>query len=255
MTEKSTWEEFFDAHAPVYEDNVFTKNTIREVDFLLEELSLQSGSSILDVGCGTGRHCIELAKRGYAVTGLDLSSEMLARAADAAKSAGVNVNWIRSDATQFSLPEKYDGAICLCEGAFGLLGQRDDSIGQPLSILCNIARCLKPQAKVVLTVLNAMALIRKYTNKDVAEGRFDPLTMVESSEHPPREGLPPIAVRERAFVPTELNLFFRFAGMYVLDIWGGTAGNWGRRTLDLDEMEIMVVACKTVEPLAAEDDL
>ncbi len=253
MTEKSTWEAFFDAHAPIYEDNIFTKNTIREVDFLLEELSLQPGGSILDVGCGTGRHSIELAKRGYAVTGLDLSSEMLARAADAAKSAAVNVDWIRSDATGFSLPKKYDGAVCLCEGAFGLLGQGDDSIGQPLSILCNIARCLKPQAKAVLTVLNATAMIRRYTNKDIAEGRFDPMTMVESSECPPREGLPPVAVRERAFVPTELVLLFRLAGMSVLNIWGGTAGNWGRRTLDLDEMEIMIVACKTAEPSAAGD--
>ena len=125
--EKSTWEAFFDAHAPVYEDNVFTKNTAREVDFLLEELSLRPGGSILDVGCGTGRHSIELAKRGYAVTGMDLSSEMLARAADTARAAGVNVNWIHADATRFTLPGKYDGAICLCEGAFGLLGQGDDA--------------------------------------------------------------------------------------------------------------------------------
>jgi hypothetical protein len=96
-------------------------------------------------------------------------------------------------------------------------------------------------------------MIRRYTNKDVAEGKFDPLTMVESSECPPREGHPPIAVRERAFVPTELVLLFRLAGMSVLNIWGGTAGNWGRRGLDLDEMEIMVVASKTEEPLDASD--
>lgn len=251
MPEKKTWERFFDAHAPIYEDNVFTKNTVHEVDFLLDELRLPPGGSVLDVGCGTGRHSIELAKRGYAVTGIDLSSEMLARAADAAKTASVNVDWIHADATRFTLPGKYDCAICLCEGAFGLLGQGDDPISQPLSILGNISRSLKPQAKSVFTVLNGAAMFRKYQNKDVAEGRFDPLTMVVSSEHPPREGLPAVAVRERAFVPTELVLLFRLAGMSVLNMWGGTAGNWGRRTIDLDEIEIMIVARKTAEPLPA----
>ncbi|HOT07702.1 MAG TPA: methyltransferase domain-containing protein [Methanotrichaceae archaeon] len=253
MIEKSTWEEFFDAHAPVYEDNVFTKNTILEVDFLVEEFALQPGSSILDIGCGTGRHSIELAKRGYAVTGLDLSSEMLSRAAAAAKSAGVNVNWIRANAAKFSPPGKYDGAVCLCEGAFGLLGRNDDSIYQPLSILCNISRSLKPQAKAVFTVLNGVAMIRRHSNEDVAKGRFDPLTMVESSECPPGEGLLPVAVRERAFVPTELVMLFCLAGMDVLNMWGGTAGNWGRRPLDLDEMEIMIVARKTAEPSVVGD--
>ena len=250
MPEKKTWERFFDAHAPIYEDNVFTKNTVQEVDFLLEELDLQPGGSIFDVGCGTGRHSIELAKRGYAVTGLDLSSEMLARAAIAAKAADVQVQWLHSDATQFSFPGRYDAAVCLCEGAFGLLGQGDDPIDQPLSILCNISRSLKPQAKAVLTVLNATAMLRKYQNKDVVEGRFDPLTMVQSSEYPPREGLPAVALRERAFVPTELILLFRLAGMSVLNMWGGTAGKWGRRPLDLDEIEMMIVARKTAEPVA-----
>lgn len=248
MTGKSEWEEFFDAHAPIYEENIFTKNTLREVDFLIEELAIEKGGSILDVGCGTGRHSIELARRGYAVSGVDLSSEMLARAKAAARSLGVNVNWIHSNATSFSLPDKYDGAICLCEGAFGLLGKSDDPLGQPLSILSNISRSLRPQAKAVLTVLNGLAMIRRVTNKDVEEGRFDPRALVESSECPPRENLPAIPVREKAFVPTELALLFRLAGMSVLNIWGGTAGNWGRRPIDLDEMEIMIVACKTGEP-------
>ena len=100
----------------------------------------------------------------------------------------------------------------------------------------------------MFTALNATAMLRKYTNKDIAEGRFDPLTMVESSEYPPREGLPAVAVRERGFVPTELRLLFRLAGLSVVNIWGETPGNWGRRTLDLDEIEIMIVARKTGEP-------
>lgn len=250
MTERGVWEEFFDAHAPVYEENVFTRNTLAEADFLVEELSLQPEASILDVGCGTGRHAIELARRGYAVTGIDLSSGMLSRAEAAAAAAGVNVHWVRADATRFALPGAYDGAICLCEGAFGLLGRADDPIEQPLSILRNISRSLKPLAKAVLTVLNGAAMFRKFTNADVAEGRFDPLALVESSEHPPREGLPPVAVRERGFVPTELRLLVRLAGMSAVSLWGGTAGNWGRRALDLDEIEIMVVARKASGPPA-----
>jgi SAM-dependent methyltransferase len=248
MTEKDIWEAFFDAHAPIYDDNVFTKNTIFEVDFLLEELSLEPGSSILDVGCGTGRHAIELAKRGHAVTGIDLSSEMLSKAAEKAQTAHVKVNWLHADATRFTLPDKYDCALCLCEGAFGLLGRGDDPIGQPLSILCNISRSLKPEAKALLTVLNGAAMFRRYTNTDVAEGRFDPFSLVESYEYSPREGLPAIPVRERAFAATELVLLFGLAGLSVLNMWGGTAGNWGKRLLDLDEIEIMVVARKTAEP-------
>ena len=151
MKEKTTWEKFFDEHAPVYEKNEFTKNTVQEVDFLLKELSLPPGAVILDVGCGTGRHSIELAGRGYAVTGLDLSSGMLAKAAEAAKTADVRVEWIQSDATRFSFPGMYDAVICLCEGAFGLLSQGDDPIDHPLAILRNVTRSLKPQAKAVFT--------------------------------------------------------------------------------------------------------
>lgn len=244
MSGKTNWEDFFDAHAPAYDENVFTKNTANEVAFLVDELGLQPGAAILDVGCGTGRHSIGLAQRGYAVTGLDLSAGMLARAAEAARAAKVHVDWVRANATRIEFPERFDAALCLCEGAFGLLGRDEDPIEQPLSILRNISRSLKPRGKAILTVLNGTAMIRRLQNEDVAAGRFDPLGLVESSQCPPREGLPPVAVRERAFVPTELVLLCRIAGLSVLHLWGGTAGRWGKRALDLDEIEIMVVAQK-----------
>ena len=53
-------------------------------------------------------------------------------------------------------------------------------------------------------------------------------------------------VRERGYVPTELVMLFRLAGLEVEHIGGGTAGNWGWRPIDLDEMEVMVIARKAV---------
>lgn len=233
----SAWATFFTGHAPRYEDNVFTKNTVAEVDFLIGELALTPGCSILDIGCGTGRHAIELARRGHDVTGLDLTPAMLDIARDHAEQAGVTVRWVQANARDFTLNARFDAVICLCEGAFGLLGAVDDPIEQPLDILRNAARAMKPGAPCLFTVLNAYRMARKYGQADVESGTFDPLTLTEQSDVGPEiQGL-----SERAFVPTELRLLFRIAGLEVRNIWGGTAGNWGRRTIDLDEYEIMIV--------------
>ena len=253
MNTKNSWKEFFDTHAPDYDNNAFTKNTVQEVDFLLEKLDLPPGAAVLDIGCGTGRHAIELARRGYVIAGVDISAGMLSEAKKKAKAAGVTVEWIHSDAARFSLDKDFDGAICLCEGAFGLLGSRDDAIEQPLAILRNISRALKLTAKSLFTVLNGLAMIRKHAQDDVEQDRFDPLTISEESDYSPAEGHPAMRITERAFVPTELVLLFRLAGMAVLDMWGGTAGNWKRARIDLDEVEIMIVAQKAAEPSAAAD--
>ncbi len=75
--EKSVWEEFFDAHAPIYEENVFTKHTIQEVNSLQRNWAVRDGAQFLMLEAVQDRHSIELARRGYAVTGLDLSQRCL----------------------------------------------------------------------------------------------------------------------------------------------------------------------------------
>lgn len=246
MVPKNEWEEFFDGHAPVYMNNAFTENTVGEVDFILEEFKLPRNRRILDMGCGTGRHAVELARRGYRVTGVDISSGMLAEAEKAARKAGVRVEWIHADATMFSSTKQFDAAICLCEGAFGLIGPKDNPCDHDLAILGKIYNSLKPGAKFILTALNGCRLIRKYNQEDVKKGRFDPLTMVEVStmEYDAAEGKKTVTVREGGHVPSELVFLFRQAGFSVQHIGGGTAGNWGRRRLDLDEIEVMVIARK-----------
>jgi len=246
MAKTNEWEEFFDGHAPVYMNNSFTKNTLEEINFILEELNLPPGSRILDMGCGTGRHAVALAKRGYRVTGVDISAGMLAEGKKAAKEADVEVEWIHADATKFTSTKSFDAAICLCEGAFGLLGIGDDPMEHDFAILRHIHAALKLGAKFILTATNGYALIRKFTLEDVKNGRFDPVTMIETYtvEYDTPEGKKSVLVRERGHMPPELAFLFRRAGFEVEHIGGGTAGDWGRRPLELDEIEVMVIARK-----------
>ncbi|MFD1677143.1 class I SAM-dependent methyltransferase [Alicyclobacillus fodiniaquatilis] len=238
-----TWESFYDAHASVYMQNGFSQNTLSEVDFLLEELNLPQGSNILDIGCGTGRHSVELAKRGFQITGVDISSGMLKEAENAARGAGVKVEFIQSDATRFTTSKLFDAAVSLCVGAFGMSNYNDDPEKHNASILRNIHNALKPGSPFVLTTLNAYAKIRDLIQDNVKDDKFDPISMTSISKVATDEGLE-IVFKERRYTPPEITHLLQISGFEVEHIWGGTAGNWGRRKIELDEVEVMYVCRK-----------
>lgn len=242
----TSWKEFFDRHAPYYDKNVFTAWTTTEVSFLENLFQLPPGSRILDIGCGTGRHSVELAKRGYQVTGIDISTGMLAIALAKAEEAGVEVEFIAGDATQLRFEPVFDAAICLCEGAFGLSDVDTEPVGHDFAILKNIYTALKPGALLVLNALNGYATIRRVTDEMVQMGAFDPTTMMFAyqDELGSDEDRHLVHVRERMFIPPELVAMLRFVGFQVEHVWGGTAGEWGQRPLKLDEIEAMFVCRK-----------
>ncbi len=240
------WQEFFDGYARKYEEQIFTKNTEFEVKFLADELRLSSGMRVLDMGCGIGRHSVGLAALGCAVTGVDLSQGMLDVASEKAKDKSVEAEFVRSDARDFVREDYFDAAICLCEGSFGLLGVGDDPIDHDLTILSNIAKSMKSGAKLVLNCLSVYKMARQSSAEDIENGVFDTMTattltdvVMLGDDAPPQ-----MTTRERGYLPTELALMARVAGLEVLNMWGGTAGSWNKQKLDPDEWEIMMVAKK-----------
>lgn len=72
-------------------DKRFLPGTIQEVDFLERRLRLEPGMRVADLGCGCGRHSIELARRGYKVTALDISPVLVEETRRRAESAGVEI--------------------------------------------------------------------------------------------------------------------------------------------------------------------
>lgn len=261
----NTWQQFFDSHAPYYDQNPFTQNTIAEVDFFLSLVPLSVGASILDMGCGTGRHAVELAKRGYRVTGVDISEGMLEVARKKAETEGASVRWVQADAIRpldllapissagdtpvdvhHSEGELFDAAISLCEGGFGLIGQGEDAEAHDRAILDNIAAHLKPNAPFLLTTLNGYQVIRQMKDEFIEAGRFDPATMVSNYEDQwdLPEGPRVVQIRERLFIPPEMVKILRESGFRCDRVFGGTAGNWGQRPLSLDEIEAMYVCRK-----------
>lgn len=94
---KQWYEELFQNYAKKYDDESFTKGTLGEVDFIERETGDNKSFRILDIGCGTGRHSIELAKRGYTVVGIDLSESMLKRAKEKATNENVRIDFIQAE--------------------------------------------------------------------------------------------------------------------------------------------------------------
>ncbi len=93
MSKKQWYESLFENYGQKYDNESFTQGTIGECDFIESKIKYNKSLKILDVGCGTGRHSIELTKRGYFVTGIDLSESQLKRAKEKVENNNLNIDF------------------------------------------------------------------------------------------------------------------------------------------------------------------
>ena len=151
------WQRLFDrSYVEIYR---FTDDRVeRELEFLKDVLDLRPGLRLLDVCCGFGRHAVPLARMGLTVTGVDLSAAQLRQARRRARTAGVEVEWLRADARGFtSRAGRFDRVINLFT-SFGYFSEEKED----LKMLSRMTRALKRGGLLCLDTMNRDFLVRHF---------------------------------------------------------------------------------------------
>lgn len=135
--------------------------TAEQVDFLVAELCLYDGAKVLDLFCGTGRHCVELAKRGFRAVGIEYNGDYLAIAAEKARSAGVSPTFIQGDVRDTDFGSGYDACIIMW-ASFGYFVDAEDR-----RVLEKIHAALRPGGRFLIQIKNRDYLLKRF--KDSGE--------------------------------------------------------------------------------------
>lgn len=255
MSEMQWYEALFQDYGRTYDKEPFTQGTQGECDFIEKELQFDKSLRILDVGCGTGRHSIELAKRGYHMTGIDLSESQLARAREKAAEEQVSVEFLRHDARKLPFHAEFDAAIMLCEGGFSLM-ETDE---MNFEILMNVTRALKDRATFLFTTLNGLfplchSMEAFYAEKEqegtsaCRKSNFDLMTfrdfnVVEFEDDSGNKKT--LSCNERFYVPSEITWLLKTLGYARIEIFGAKLGAYSRdHSLTPEDFEMLVIAHK-----------
>lgn len=162
MTEWFEDEDFWIAYAPLMFDETHWAEVPAVIDNILRIAPLRKGARILDLCCGVGRHSVELARRGFAVTGIDITKAFLEAAAETAEAVGVSPEFVREDARRFLRPASFELCINLFT-SFGYFADREDD----LLMLKNCARNLSPGACLILETQGKEIAARDFTRGEL----------------------------------------------------------------------------------------
>jgi len=133
----------------------------RDAEPLATLLRLKPGARVLDLCCGPGRFSIELARRGFQVTGVDRTALYLAEARRRAKQEKLDVEFVRSDMRRFVRPKAFDACINMFTSFGYFKDQADD-----LRVCRNVIRSLRPGGRFLIQAAGKEWLARHFLPSD-----------------------------------------------------------------------------------------
>jgi SAM-dependent methyltransferase len=160
MTADWTQEYFDDTYRRLFLDTVDPARTRYQVQQLLRLCAVLPGATILDVGCGVGRHSIELAKLGFRVTGVDMNAGYIAACRERTAQLGLKADFYAVDSRVMKLDVRADLTISLWS-SFGYYGEVGD-----LQILQKVAEHTRRGGRVVLDVENRDYIVKHFVPEE-----------------------------------------------------------------------------------------
>ena len=150
-----------------------------DVDGLCDLLRLEPGARVLDLCCGTGRHALELASRGYRVTGVDLNDAYIDAARATARESGLEAEFLVADSRQFVRTGGFDAVVNLFT-SFGYF----DALTDDLLVLGNVLSSLVPGGRLLIETTGKEIVARRGSRRSwmrVGGGDSDDLALYEES--------------------------------------------------------------------------
>lgn len=235
MVERDHWfEDLADHLGAAYDRYAHTKGTVQEIDHVVAVLGLQAGERVLDVGCGTGRHALELGRRGVAVHGVDISERFV----DIARRRASDplVTFERGDARSMGFDAVFDAAICLCQGGFGMM----TADGDDAAVVAGMARALRPGGRLALSAFNAYFAVRYHDDAefDAATGVSHEVTEIRSETGERRS----VDLWTGCYTPRELRLLLAANGLVVDSVASVEPGAYGTDPPTTDSPEFLAIA-------------
>ncbi|MFM9849290.1 MAG: class I SAM-dependent methyltransferase, partial [Hyphomicrobiaceae bacterium] len=138
------------------------ENTRREVDFIVAAAAIQPHSNILDLCCGQGRHCLELARRGFKhVMGVDRSRYLIRLAKKRAQTEGLSVAFKEGDARNPRLAESSFDCVAIMGNSFGYFSNKQDDE----KVLYTVGKLLRPSGQLVLDITDGAHMSENFERR------------------------------------------------------------------------------------------
>lgn len=128
----------------------WVEDTKHQVDFIIQKLNLKGGERILDLACGFGRHSLELARRGFSVTGVDITPSYIGFAKEEAQKEGLNADFLCCDIRDVRFSHEFDVVLNMADGAIGYLENDTEN----KKIFTSVSKALKPGGKHFTDIMN-----------------------------------------------------------------------------------------------------